>query len=324
MAEKIRWGILGAASIARRRVVPAMQQASNGEVAAIASRTLDKAKEFTQELNIPKAYGSYEALIADPEIDAIYNPLPNSEHASWSILCAEAGKPVLCEKPLAKDATEAQSIVDAFARRKLLFAEGFMYRFHPQTVKVKAMVDEGAVGEVTAMQSTFTFPIRSEDNIRLSKTLAGGSLMDVGCYCVNVMRLMTGQEPERARAIARVGIRSGVDEWLSGVLAFPSGVIGHFDCGVRSQRTHTYEVRGSVGRISVGAAFVMEPNETPVIGYWHGDQYDEINVPAVNHYTLMLEDFADSLLNNHPPRFSPQDAVDNMRAIDMLYASARG
>src|SRR5262245_7580377 len=131
MVKKIRWGILGAASIARRRVVPAMQQTSNGEVAAIASRTLDKAHAFAQELNVPKPYVSYEALIADPEIDAIYNPLPNSEHAAWSIQCAEAGKPVLCEKPLAKDAAEAQSIVDAFARRNLLFAEGFMYRFHP-------------------------------------------------------------------------------------------------------------------------------------------------------------------------------------------------
>lgn len=324
MAEKIRWGILGAASIARRRVVPAIQASRNGEVVAIASRTLDKAQAFAAELGIAKAYGNYEDLIADPNIDAIYNPLPNSEHAAWSIRCADAGKPVLCEKPLAKDAPEAQSIVDAFARRKLLFAEGFMYRFHPQTVKVKEMVDAGALGDFTAMQATFTFPIRSEDNIRLSKSLAGGGLMDVGCYCVNVMRLMTGQEPERARAIARVGIESGVDEWLSGILSFPSGVIGHFDCGVRAQRTHTYELRGSAGRILVEAGFVMEPHEEPVIRYWHGDQYETIKMPAVNHYTLMAEDFADALIDNRPPRYAPDDAVDNMRALDMLYASARG
>jgi D-xylose 1-dehydrogenase (NADP+, D-xylono-1,5-lactone-forming) len=324
MAEKIRWGILGAASIARRRVVPAIQASRNSVVVAIASRTLDKARAFAAELGIPQAYGSYEDLIADPNIDAIYNPLPNSEHAAWSIRCAEAGKPVLCEKPLAKDASEAQSIVDAFARRNLLFAEGFMYRFHPQTVKVKEMVDAGVLGDFTAMQATFTFPIRSEDNIRLSKALAGGGLMDVGCYCVNAMRLMTGQEPERARAIARVGIQSGVDEWLSGILSFPSGVIGHFDCGVRAQRTHSYELRGSAGRILVETGFVMEPHEEPLIRYWHGDQYETIKIAGVNQYTLMVEDFADALLDNRPPRYAPQDAVDNMRALDMLYASARG
>jgi D-xylose 1-dehydrogenase (NADP+, D-xylono-1,5-lactone-forming) len=324
MVEKIRWGVLGAANIARRRVVPAIQQSSNGEVVAVASRTLDKASDFARELNIPKAYGSYEELIADPEIDAIYNPLPNSEHAMWSIRCAEAGKPVLCEKPLAKDAAEAQSMVDAFARRNLLFAEGFMYRFHPQTVKVKELVDSGAIGSIVSMNATFTFRIRSEDNIRLSKSLAGGSLMDVGCYCINVMRLMTGQEPERARAIARVGITSGVDEWLSGILAFPSGVIGHFDCGVRAHRTHTYDIRGSEGRILVEQGFVVEPHEAPVIRHWHNDAYEEIQMPAANQYTIMAEDFHDALLNKRPPLYSPQDGVDNMRAIDMLYASARG
>jgi D-xylose 1-dehydrogenase (NADP+, D-xylono-1,5-lactone-forming) len=324
MVEKVRWGVLGAANIARRRVAPAIQQSSNGEVVAVASRTLDKASDFARELNVPKAYGSYEELIADPDIDAIYNPLPNSEHAAWSIRCAEAGKPVLCEKPLAKDAAEAQSMVDAFARRNLLFAEGFMYRFHPQTVKVKELVDSGAIGDIVTMNATFTFAIRSEDNIRLSKSLAGGSLMDVGCYCINVMRLMTGQEPERARAIARVGISSGVDEWLSGLLAFPSGVIGHFDSGVRAHRTHTYDIRGTTGRILVEQGFVMEPKDTPVIRLWRGDAYEAIESPAANQYTIMAEDFADALINNRPPRYAPQDGVDNMRAIDMLYASARG
>jgi xylose dehydrogenase (NAD/NADP) len=323
MQTKIRWGILGAAGIARKRVVPAMQASHNGEVTAVASRTLDKARAFAGELGIPKFYGSYEELIADPEIDAIYNPLPNSEHAEWSIRCAEAGKPVLCEKPLAKDAAEAQKMVDAFTERGILFAEGFMYRFHPQTAKVKAMVEAGAVGRIIAMQATFTFSVQGEGNIRLSKPLAGGSLMDVGCYCINVMRLMTGEEPEKARAIARIGTESGVDEWLSGILAFPGGALGHFDCGLRAYRTHTYEIRGTEGRILVESGFVMEPNEAPTIRYWQGDQYEEIPIPAANHYTLMAEDFADALLNSRPPRFSGQDGVYNMRAIDMLVANAR-
>jgi D-xylose 1-dehydrogenase (NADP+, D-xylono-1,5-lactone-forming) len=324
MAQKIRWGILSTASIGFRRVVPAMQQSSNGEVVAVASRSLDKAQRFAAERNIPRAYGSYEELIADPEIDAIYNPLPNSEHAVWSIRCAEAGKPVLCEKPLAKDAAEAQTMVDTFAARGVLFAEGFMYRFHPQTVKVKEMLVSGAVGQMTVMNSSFTFAIRSEDNIRLNASLAGGGLMDVGCYCLNVMRLMSGEEPSHGHAVARFGRQSGVDEQLAAVVGFPSGVVGHLDCGVRALRTHTYEIRGTEGRILVEKGFVMEPHEEPVIRWWHGDEYEEIKMPAVNHYTLMAEDFADALLNHRPPRHAPQDGVANMRAIDMLIASARG
>lgn len=323
MTQKIRWGILSTARIGATRVIPAIKLANNGEVAAVASRSLDKAQAFATEHGIPKAYGSYEELLNAPDIDAIYNPLPNSEHAEWSIRCAEAGKPMLCEKPLAKDAAEAQSMVDAFAARNVLFAEGFMYRFHPQTVKVKEMVDSGAVGKVTMITAAFNFVIRSEENIRLSKELAGGALMDVGCYCLNVMRLMTGEEPDKVQAIARFGERSGVDEQLAGVLSFPSGVIGHMDCGLRSHNLHTYDIRGTEGRILVEKGFTVQPKEEPIIRYWKGDQYEEIKMPAVNHYTLMAEDFGDALINKRPPRYMPQDGVGNMRAIDMLLASAR-
>lgn len=322
MTEKIRWGILSTANIGKKRVIPAMQQTRNGVVAAVASRSLDKAQAFAAATGIPKAYGSYEDLLADPEIDAIYNPLPNSEHAIWSIRCAEAGKPVLCEKPLASDAAEAQRMVDAFAERGIPFAEAFMYRFHPQTVQVREMVASGAVGRLTTVQSSFTFTISNEVNIRLNQSLAGGALMDVGCYCVNVMRLMTGEEPLQASALAQVGESSGVDETLAGVLAFPSGVVGHFDCGLRSHRTHTYEIRGTEGRILVESAFTMEPHEQPVIRWWRGNEYQEIIMPAVNHYTLMAEDFADALLLNRPPRFPGQDGVENMRVLDQLLAAA--
>ena len=323
MTSKIRWGILSTAGIGRRRVVPAMKLANNGEVTAVASRDLDKAKAYAAELGIPKAYGSYEELIADPDIDAIYNPLPNSQHAKWSILCAEAGKPVLCEKPLASYTAEAQKMVDAFTSRGVPFAEGFMYRFHPQAIKVKELVDSGTIGTFNTMSATFTFPIADESNIRLSKELAGGSLMDVGCYCINVMRFMTGEEPVAAKAIADFGAKTGVDERLVGLLQFSSGVLGHFDCGLRQQFTHTYELRGTEGRILVEKGFTVQPNETPIIRIWRGDKYEEITMPAVNHYTLMAEDFADALLNNRPPRFAGQDGVANMRVIDMLLQDAR-
>jgi predicted dehydrogenase len=198
-----------------------------------------------------------------------------------------------------------------------------MYRFHPQTVKVKEMIDSGAVGDLMVMNATFSFAIRSEDNIRLNKSLAGGSLMDVGCYCVNVMRLMTGEEPTRARAVQEIGAQSGVDEKFSGILEFPSGVVGHFDSGMRSFRTHTYDIRGTTGRIFIGEAFVMEPYTEPVIRWWHDDQYEEIKIERANHYTLMAEDFADALLNKRAPRYAPQDGVNTMKAIDMLYQAAK-
>ncbi|MDZ4765362.1 MAG: Gfo/Idh/MocA family oxidoreductase [Chloroflexota bacterium] len=323
MAEHIRWGILSTARIGETRVIPAIKASHNGRVVAVASRTHERAAAFAQQNDIPTAYGSYDELIAAPDVDAIYIPIPNSEHAAWSIKAAEAGKPVLCEKPLASNAAEAQTMVDAFAARGLLFAEAFMYRFHPQTVRVKALLNEGAVGDLQIVSAAFTFAIRNEADIRLRADLAGGALMDVGCYCVNVMRHMTGEEPATLRAVARFGAASGVDEIISGAMQFPSGAIGHFDAGLRASRAHTYEIRGTKGRIVVDQGFVPHENDT-VIQVWQGDDKSEISIPTANSYTLMVEDFADALLNGRAPQYPPSDAVANMRAIDALLASARG
>ncbi len=323
MADTIRWGILSTANIGKARVIPAMQQARNGKVVAVASRSLEKARAFADELGIPTAYGSYEELIAAPDVDAIYIPVPNSEHAQWSIRCAEAGKPTLCEKPLASDAAEAQTMVDAFAERGVLFAEAFMYRFHPQSVRVKQMVDDGAVGDVRVIESSFTFAAASEDNIRLNKSLAGGSLMDVGCYCVNVMRFLLGSEPTAARALATIGARSQVEESLTGVLAFPGDVLAHFDSSLRVHFVHSYELRGTRGRILVEQGFVMPKDAETTIRYWGEQGYEEIRIPPANSYVLMAEDFADALIHNRPPRFAPQDGVANMQVIDRLYASLK-
>jgi predicted dehydrogenase len=321
MADMIRWGVISTANIGKSRVIPAIQQSKNGRVTAVASRTLEKARAFADENHIPTAYGSYEELIASPDIDAIYIPVPNSEHAQWSILCAEAGKPTLCEKPLASNAVEAQGMVDAFKTRNVLFAEAFMYRFHPQTERVKQMIAEGMVGEIRTMQSTFNFVARHEDDIRLNKALVGGSLMDVGCYCINVMRLMLDSEPSEVHALARIGAQSQVDESLSAVMAFPNGVLAHFDSSLRTYFTHNYEIRGTKGRISVEQGFVMPKDSETLIRYWHGDTYQEIYIPPANSYTLMAEDFAAALKDGRPPRFAPEDGVANMRVIDLLNAS---
>lgn len=322
MTDKIRWGIMSTARIGRR-VIPAIRASHNGEVVAVASRSRERAQAWAALHEIPRAYGSYEALFEDDSIDAIYNPLPNSMHAKWSVKCAEAGIATLSEKPFASDAPEAQSIVDAFDNHGVPLAEAFMYRFHPQHAKAQEILAARGIGELQIINSSFTFPISDESNIRLSKALAGGALMDVGCYCVNLMRFMTGEEPERVQASARFGEASGVDETLIGALVFPSGVIGHFDCGLRSFGQHTYTLKGSEGMISVPQSFVIDKAVDGILRHWQGDSYTEHVIPAVDQYQLMVEDFADALLMGRPPRFAPADAVKNMAVVDRLLADAR-
>jgi predicted dehydrogenase len=300
-------------------------ESRNGVAAAIASRGLGAAQTFADEMGIERAYGSYAELIADPDIDAIYNPLPNHLHAEWSIAAAEAGKPVLCEKPLAIDAAEAQRMVDAFKARGVLLAEAFMWRYHPQTAMVKHLLDDGVIGALRIMRSAFTFymtPERRAEDIRMLPEMAGGSLMDVGCYCVNTMRFMTGEEPDRLTAIA-LWEPGGVDHNFVGTLGFPSGVLGHFDCGFVTTFHQDYELLGDAGRMYVESAFVAEPDQVRTIHVWRGDDHEAVQVPAANQYTLMVEDFADALIEGREPRFGAQDAVENMRALDRLYESAR-
>jgi len=323
MTDSIRWGILSTANIGINKVIPAIQKASNGVVTAIASRNKERAAEVASQLNIEKSYGSYEELLADDDIDAIYIPLPNQMHAEWAIKCAEAGKATLCEKPLASTADEAQTMVDAFKSRGILFAEAFMYRFHPQNQRAQYMVQDGAIGTPQIMSATFTFALSDPDNIRLSKELAGGALMDVGCYCINSMRFITGEEPSKVAAFANFGAETDVDEQITGILEFPSGIRGHFDASLRTFRTHSYEVRGTEGRILLPGSYVPDHSANTMIHHWRGDSYDVIEVEAVDQYQLMVEDFADALLNSRPPRFDPQDAVNNMRVIDRLLAFAR-
>lgn len=322
MPDQVRWGILSTANIGRK-VIPAIHESRNGVVAAVASRSLERARDFAAEQNIPIVYGSYEELIESDEVDAIYNPLPNSMHAEWSIKCAVAGKATLCEKPFASDAAEAQTIVDAFAEQDVLLAEAFMYRFHPQHAKVKSILAEGGIGDLKIINSSFTFYISDEANIRLSKALAGGGLMDVGCYCVNLMRFMTGEEPETVTAVGNIGPRTGVDEILAGTLKFPSGVIGHFDCGLRAHRQQGYRLKGTTGSIIVGSSFTPDKLKDTIVQQWRGDQLTEHVIPPVDHYQLMVEDFADALLTGRPPRFPPGDAVRNMEVVDKLLAQVR-
>lgn len=324
---KVRWGVISTSNIARWRVIPAIHNSRNGEVVAVASRREESARAFAEQNRIPRIFGSYEALIEDPEIDAIYIPLPNSLHAEWSIRCAEAGKPTLCEKPLASNAAEAQKVVDVFRARDVPLAEAFMYRFHPRTERVKDIVSRGAVGELHLIDAVFSFKIRRTGDVRLQPQMAGGALRDLGVYCVNVMRLMTDEEPDHVNAIGHFGLDSGVEEWAVGSLRFPSGVLGSFGCGMRSYRTHGYLLRGSEGTIIVQDGFGPDGDQvTEIVVKRDNGKLREtirIEIPAVDQFQLMVEDFADALLDNRPPRFAPEDAVANMKVLDRLQASIR-
>ncbi len=321
MPRRIRWGVLSTAQIGRSKVIPAIRESTNGQVVAISSRDAERARQVAEELNIPRAHGSYQEVIDDPEVDAVYNPLPIALHAEWSIRCAEAQKPCLCEKPLATGADEASRMVDAFAERGVPFAEALMYRHHPLTRKVKQMVDEGMVGEVRTVQAVFCALCPGEYNIRWRPELGGGAMLDVGSYCVSVMRLVTGEEPVDATATAHFG-NSGVDEWVAGTLTFPSGARGALVCGLGMEFGCSYDIYGTDGRIFVESGVVPGESKPATIRHWSEYELSETVIPPANHYRLMVEDFADALLNDRPPRFSPRDAVENLRAVDLIMNAA--
>ena len=316
---RLRWGILSTARIGIRRVIPAIQRSETGVVAAIASRNPERAAETGSRFGIPRALGSYEALLADPGVDAIYCPLPNSLHAEWSIRAAEAGKHVLCEKPLARDADEARSITDAAAAAGVLLQEAFMYRFHPQIERLQSLVRDGAIGRPWVVRSGFTFSVGSENDIRLVPELGGGGLLDVGSYCVSVSRLLLG-EPRSVSATAVY--ERGVDVRLVGMLHFGAGTAALLDCGLRAPGRQFCEVVGEEGTITLPRPFL--PGEEPaVIVVRRKDQEERIEIPGTDQYTLMIDHFGECVRGRAVSRFPPADAVANMRVLDLLRESAR-
>ena len=321
VSDRLRWGVLSTANIGRAAVNPAIQASRNGVLNAVASRDRDRAEAFAREHGIPRSHGSYEALIEDPEIDALYVPLPNSMHRDWVIHALRAGKHVLCEKPLALGATDCMEMAAAAVESGVKLMEAFMYRFHPRTEQVIEMVRNGQIGEVGAVRSTFTFRLRSPDNIRLDPSLGGGALMDVGCYCVNVSRTMVGEEPHAVQASARWTDR-GVDEMLAGILHFPGGAVAHFDCALTMERCERYEVAGSDGYLDVDRAF-LPGTEDVVIRDVHGRDQTHHAVGGDDEYRLMVEHFADCALHDRPVRYPVSEAAANLRTIEALYRSAR-
>ncbi|HWK29389.1 MAG TPA: Gfo/Idh/MocA family oxidoreductase [Solirubrobacter sp.] len=314
----IRWGILSTARIAAR-IVEGARNAASARIVAVGSRDLARAQAYASAHGIPRAHGSYEALLADPDVDAIYIPLPNSLHVPWSVRALEAGKHVLCEKPLARDPDAVAEAFDAASRAGRVLMEAFMWRFHPQTEELVRLVRAGAVGDVRLVRASFGFGAIGSDDVRLQRALEGGALMDVGCYCVSALRLLCG-EPVGVRGEQVLGGDGGVDIRFAGVLRFPGDVLGLFDCGMDVHRRHSLEVVGADGTI-----VVPSPWQTPFGGeilVTRGDETTRIAPPAVDPYGRELDAVADAIASGAPPLLDRAESVAQARVIADLYRAA--
>jgi predicted dehydrogenase len=326
MNNKIRWGVLGVAGIAVRKVIPAMQRSSVTEVTAIASRDLDKAQGAAAQLGIGKAYGSYEALLADPEIDAIYNPLPNHLHIPWSIKAAEAGKHVLCEKPIGLSAAEARELIGARDRTGVQIGEAFMVHCHPQWLRAREIVKSGEIGELRTMLGAFAYFNRDPKNIRNSPEIGGGGLMDIGCYPITMSRFLFGEEPRRVAGAMELDPEMSTDRLTSAVLEFPSGQ-SVFTCSTQAVLYQTFQILGTRGRIEIEIPFNAPPDrvtrlfvDTGADLLGGGKRTEEFAI--CDQYTIQGDLFSQAIRGNGAVPTPLEDSLANMLVIEAVARSA--
>lgn len=319
--EKVRWGIISTAFIGRSQVIPAIFRAENAEVAAIASRS-DKVYATAKELNIPKAYESYEELLRDPNIDAVYIPLPNHLHKEWTLKAAQHGKHVLCEKPAALMGDEAEEMIDACRANNVKFTEAFMYQLHPQHARVKELIASGEIGEVKLIKSSHSFYLENrEGDIRMDKAMGGGSLYDVGCYSVQVLRHLLDAEPETVQAIAKRDSKSGVDLSAFVHMNFDSGVQAVVDSSFDMINRQEYEVVGTKGTIRVPFAFRPDVNGSLGVIEVKAEGYLRKEEIAGDIFRTEIERFSEAVLTDGEPFISAQSTIDNMRVIEACLES---
>ena len=320
---KIRWGVLSTARIGQNHVIPAMQQGTYCEVTAIASRDKQRAETVAQKFGIAKAYGAYEQLLKDPDVDAIYIPLPNEQHVPWSIKTLEAGKHVLCEKPIALNADEAQTLVDAAAHYpQLKIMEAFMYRFHPQWQRARELVTSGAIGDLRTIQSFFAYSNLDPTNIRNQADHGGGGLMDIGCYNISFSRFIFGQEPARVCSMVEYDPQFKTDRLVSGMLDFGGGT-ATFTCSTQLSPYQRVNILGTTGRIEIEIP-VNAPAQRPCrLWYAHDSTIDEVEFEVSNQYTLQGDAFSRAILDDTPVPTPLEDAVANMRVIDAIVRGGR-
>jgi predicted dehydrogenase len=321
---RLRWGVLGAARIARHAVIPAIVQSRNGEVWALASRSVERARALAQQHGIPTVHDSYEAVVDDPQVQAVYIPLPNHLHKEWTLRAVRAGKHVLCEKPLALNAGEAQEMANAARQAGVLLMEAFMYRFHPRSRRVKALVEEGAIGDPRLVQATFCIGYVAPGDYRLRPEMGGGALLDVGCYAVSVSRWLLGAEPESVCADAEYG-PTGIDLTLAGLLRMPEARLAVIASSFKTALQQTYTIAGSEGAIEVREdAFGPGAKETRLILRGLGGEERRVETfPPTDQYQLMVEHLADAALGREELAFPASEGVANMRVLDALTGAAR-
>jgi predicted dehydrogenase len=323
----LRWGVLSTADIARKKVIPGLLKADRCEVVAIASRDAAQARIVADELGIPTAHGSYEALLADPNVDVIYIPLPNHLHAEWTIAAAGAGKHVLCEKPLALTVGDAQRMVDACADAGVRLMEAFMYRHHPSWVAAMEVVVGGRLGSLRAIQSWFSYYNDDPTNIRNQLDAGGGALFDIGCYAVNLSRMLFDGEPNNVRASVVRDPATNVDTLTSAILEFADGV-ATFTCSTRVETDQRVHVYGTDGRLSIEIPFNIPPDRpTHVFVTAGGDPpvapaTETLTFPTADPYTVETERFAAAILDGTPTPTPPEDAIANLRVIERIFAAA--
>jgi predicted dehydrogenase len=323
---KIRWGILGVAGIATRRVIPAMQRGQFSSVVAIASRDLSKAQQAAAALNIPKAYGSYEALLDDPDVDAVYNPLPNHLHVPWSARAAERGKHVLCEKPIALGAAEARELISVRDRTGVLMQEAFMIRTHPQWQKAKALVQEGRIGDVRAMLGVFSYFNDDPANIRSVPEWGGGALMDIGCYLINTSRFILGREPVRVAGAVERDPAMKTDRLTSMLLDYGSAHLTG-TCSTQMVFYQRMQIFGTGGLIEIGIPF-NAPADRPceiVVDTGKdlfGGGRERLEIPICNQYTIQGDLFSKAILEGAAAPEPLEDSVRNMECIEAVFRSA--
>ncbi len=320
--KKLRWGILSTAKIARTKMIPALQASPFNEVIAVGSRNADRAAQFAADCDIPTSYGSYEELLANPDIDAIYNPLPNHLHVPLSVQALQAGKHVLCEKPLGLDGKEVSYLIDCAAEYpKQLLMEAFMYRFHPQWLQVLKMIEDGVLGTVKSVQSNFTFFNDDPDNVRNQPGIGGGSLMDVGCYCISLARTLFGREPARVVAQMDMDERFQVDRHTSGIMDFQPG-LSTFYSSTQSAPSQWVHIIGELATLTMDAPFYEGPSAGSLV-LKQGDQEHIIPVESANHFVEEVNAFAQAALNGDQSPRPLTDALANMRVIDAMMESAK-
>jgi predicted dehydrogenase len=326
MNKKVAWGVLGVANIAVKKVLPAMQRGEWCQIAAIASRDLQKAERAAKELGIGKAYGSYEELLADPEIEAVYNPLPNHLHVPWSIKAAEAGKHVLCEKPISLTVPEAMSLLRTRDRTGVKIEEAFMVRTHPQWCKAIDLVRTGKIGTLRSVMGYFSYFNRDPKNIRNIPDYGGGALMDIGCYLVYASRLIFGEEPARVVANIERDPEMGTDILTSGILHFPSGQ-SIFTCSTQVAPYQRVQIIGTKGRIEIEIPFNAPPDKPCRIfrdegGDLSGRSAEVLEFPVCDQYTIQGDLFSQSIREGSELPVSLEGSIRNMAVINAIFRSA--